>query len=44
MSTRRRGHGKGSIYKRPGGRWVARIELEWADGREGSWGKEGGNR
>lgn len=31
--AKRRGHGEGSITQRPDGRWVARVELGWEDGR-----------
>ena len=30
---RRRGHGEGSIYRRPDGRWAAALDLGWQDGR-----------
>src|SRR5215471_3416193 len=33
MSTRRRGRGEGSIYKRRDGRWAARISTGYAHGR-----------
>lgn len=31
--TKRRGRGEGSITQRPDGRWMARIDLGWQDGR-----------
>jgi integrase len=33
VTRRRRGHGEGSIYRRPDGRWVAVLDLGWRDGR-----------
>jgi site-specific recombinase XerD len=33
MSPRRRGHGEGSIYRRPDGRWAATIDLGWHGGK-----------
>ena len=33
MSRQRRGHGEGSIYRRPDGRWTATIDLGWQGGR-----------
>jgi integrase len=33
MTGRRRGHGEGSIYRRPDGRWVAVLDLGWRDGK-----------
>jgi integrase len=33
MTRRRRGHGEGSIYRRPDGRWVAVLDLGWQDGK-----------
>jgi integrase len=33
MTRRRRGHGEGSIYRRPDGRWVAVLDLGWRDGK-----------
>jgi len=33
MSRRRRGHGEGSIYRRPDGRWAATIDLGWQGGK-----------
>lgn len=33
MSTRRRGRGEGSIVQRADGRWMARVDLGWQDGR-----------
>jgi hypothetical protein len=31
--SRRRGHGEGSISKRDDGRWEARVDLGWRDGK-----------
>ena len=31
--ARRRGKGEGSITQRPDGRWVARVDLGWEDGK-----------
>jgi integrase len=33
MSRARRGHGEGSITQLPDGRWQARVELGWLDGK-----------
>jgi hypothetical protein len=33
MNTRRRGKGEGSITQRPDGRWVARVDLGWQEGK-----------
>jgi hypothetical protein len=33
VSRQRRGHGEGSIYRRPDGRWTATIDLGWQGGR-----------
>ena len=34
MTTRsRRGHGEGTVYQRPDGRWTAQIDLGWVGGR-----------
>ena len=33
MSTRRRGRGEGTIVQRADGRWMARVDLGWQDGR-----------
>src|SRR6202158_6218605 len=33
MNTRRRGRGEGSITQRPDGRWVARVDLGWQEGK-----------
>jgi integrase len=33
VTRRRRGHGEGSIYRRPDGRWVAVLDLGWRDGK-----------
>ena len=33
MSGRRRGRGEGSIVQRADGRWMARVDLRWADGK-----------
>jgi integrase len=33
MTRRRRGHGEGSIYRRPDGRWTAVLDLGWQDGK-----------
>jgi integrase len=33
MSRQRRGHGEGSIYRRPDGRWTATIDLGWQGGK-----------
>lgn len=33
MKSRRRGRGEGSIVQRPDGRWVARVDLGWVDGK-----------
>ena len=33
MSTRRRGRGEGSIVQRADGRWMARVDLGWRDGK-----------
>ena len=33
MSGRRRGRGEGSIVQRTDGRWMARVDLGWADGK-----------
>jgi integrase len=35
MSSRkgRRGHGEGSVYKRPDGRWVGMVDLGWIGGK-----------
>lgn len=32
-SRSRRGHGEGTISKRKDGRWEARVDLGWIDGR-----------
>lgn len=32
-TTRRRGRGEGSITQRPDGRWVARVDLGWVNGK-----------
>src|SRR5262245_22093453 len=32
-TMRRRGRGEGSITKRPDGRWMARVDLGWRDGK-----------
>jgi integrase len=36
MSTRRRGRGEGSILQRADGRWMARVDLGWQDGKRRS--------
>src|SRR5207244_9808397 len=36
MSTRRRGRGEGSIVQRADGRWMARVDLGWQDGKRRS--------
>ncbi len=36
MSTRRRGRGEGSIVQRSDGRWMARVDLGWRDGKRRS--------
>ena len=36
MSTRRRGRGEGSIVQRADGRWMARVDLGWCDGKRRS--------
>ena len=36
MSTRRRGRGEGSIVQRADGRWMARVDLGWQDGKRQS--------
>lgn len=36
MNTRRRGRGEGSIVQRADGRWMARVDLGWQDGRRRS--------
>ena len=33
MTRRRRGHGEGTIYHRPDGRWEAVVDLGWQDGK-----------
>jgi len=33
MTTRRRGHGEGTIYRRKDGRWVAELHIGYGDGR-----------
>jgi integrase len=33
VSRQRRGHGEGSIYRRPDGRWTATIDLGWQGGK-----------
>jgi len=33
MTRRRRGHGEGSIYRRPDGRWAAVLDLGWQNGK-----------
>jgi integrase len=33
MTSRRRGHGEGTIYHRPDGRWEAVVDLGWQDGK-----------
>jgi len=33
MTTRRRGRGEGSVVRRADGRWMARLDLGWRDGR-----------
>ena len=33
MSRQRRGHGEGSIYRRPDGRWTATADLGWQGGK-----------
>ena len=33
MSSRRRGRGEGSIVQRADGRWMARVDLGWQDGK-----------
>jgi hypothetical protein len=33
MSTRRRGRGEGSIAQQADGRWQARVDLGWQNGR-----------
>ena len=33
MNTRRRGRGEGSIVQRADGRWMARVDLGWQDGK-----------
>jgi integrase len=33
MTTRRRGRGEGSIYKRADGRWAATVNLGWEAGK-----------
>lgn len=33
MSRQRRGHGEGSIYRRPDGRWTAAVDLGWQGGK-----------
>src|ERR1700687_4016585 len=50
MNTRRRGRGEGSITQRPDGRWVARVDLGWQDGKRrrkavyGRTRREGGDK
>src|SRR4051812_5426196 len=34
--SRRRGRGEGSIVKRTDGRWMARVDLGWSDGKRQS--------
>jgi len=29
----RRGHGEGTVYRRPSGKWVAQVDLGWIGGR-----------
>ena len=36
MATRRRGRGEGSIVRRADGRWMARVDLGWRDGKRRS--------
>ena len=36
MSARRRGRGEGSIVQRADGRWMARVDLGWQDGKRRS--------
>ena len=36
MKTRRRGRGEGSIVRRADGRWMARVDLGWQDGKRRS--------
>jgi integrase len=36
MSARRRGRGEGSILQRADGRWMARVDLGWKDGKRRS--------
>jgi integrase len=33
MTTRRRGRGEGGVYQRADGRWEARLDLGWHDGK-----------
>ena len=33
MTRRRRGHGEGSISRRPDGRWTAALDLGWQNGK-----------
>jgi integrase len=33
VTRRRRGHGEGTIYHRPDGRWEAVVDLGWQDGK-----------
>jgi hypothetical protein len=33
VSRQRRGHGEGSIYRRPDGRWTETIDLGWQGGK-----------
>src|SRR4051794_21994326 len=33
MTSRRRGRGEGSIVQRADGRWMARVDLGWRDGK-----------
>jgi hypothetical protein len=36
MNVRRRGRGEGSIVQRADGRWMARVDLGWQDGKRRS--------
>src|SRR3984893_11440459 len=36
MNSRRRGRGEGSIVQRADGRWMARVDLGWQDGKRRS--------
>ena len=33
MTKRRRGHGEGSVYQRADGRWEAKVDLGWVEGK-----------